>query len=152
VVRGLGHYRMTNVASPAYLRAMGGKPRTLADLASHRLVHYTPSLGGNPDAFEYVDEADGSIHHIAMTGALTVNTTAAYQAAALAGLGIIQVPASGVADLIQSRRLVEVLPKWRAAPMPVSLLYPHRRQLPRRVQVFMGWLGELMKRRLEPTH
>jgi hypothetical protein len=48
-------------------------------------------------------------------------------------------------------RLREVLPQFRAAPMPVHLLYPHRRQLPRRVQVFMQWLAALMSPRLMPT-
>jgi DNA-binding transcriptional LysR family regulator len=34
--------------------------------------------------------------------------------------------------------------------MAVHLLYPHRRQLPRRVQVFMQWLAELLAPRLQP--
>ncbi|WP_263406635.1 LysR substrate-binding domain-containing protein [Candidatus Dactylopiibacterium carminicum] len=84
-----------------------------------------------------------------MPGALTVNTTAAYEGAALAGLGIIQVPCAGMLAHLQAGRLVEILPEWRAAPMPVSLLYPNRRHLPRRVQVFMQWLPELMAPRLQ---
>jgi DNA-binding transcriptional LysR family regulator len=40
---------------------------------------------------------------------------------------------------------VEVLPQHRAAPMPVSLLYAHRRHLPQRVQVFMAWLEAVMQ-------
>jgi hypothetical protein len=28
--------------------------------------------------------------------------------------------------------------------MPVSLLYARQRHVPRRVQAFMGWLGELL--------
>ena len=47
-------------------------------------------------------------------------------------------------------RLVEVLPRFRPAPMPVHLLYAHRRQLPRRVQAFMQWLAELLAPRLLP--
>lgn len=35
-----------------------------------------------------------------------------------------------------------------APPMPVSLLYPNRRHLPRRVQVFMQWLAALVTPRL----
>jgi DNA-binding transcriptional LysR family regulator len=34
--------------------------------------------------------------------------------------------------------------------MPVHLLYPHRRQLPRRVQVFMQWLADQVTPRLQP--
>ncbi|MGM9426294.1 LysR substrate-binding domain-containing protein [Hydrogenophaga sp. MI9] len=147
VARPLGSYRMVNLASPAYLKAHG-KPRTLADLASHRLVHYVSTLGSRPEGFEHVD-ADGAVHALPMQGALTVNTTAAYEAAALAGLGIIQVPEAGMRAHLQARRLVEVLPRWRAAPLPVSIVYAHRRHLPQRVQVFMQWLAALVTPRLQ---
>ena len=148
VARPLGSYRMVNVASPAYLKAMG-RPKTLQDLAQHRLVHYVTNLGARPTGFEYVDAVDGLEHHLPMAGALTVNTTAAYEGAALAGLGIIQVPEPGIRGHLQARRLIELLPQWRAAPMPVSLLYAHRRQLPKRVQVCMNWLAGLMASRLQ---
>lgn len=147
IARPLGTYRMVNVASPAYLKAMG-TPRTLDDLATHRLVHYVPNLGARPDGFEYLT-ADGTVQTLCMAGALTVNTTAAYEAAALAGLGLIQVPEAGVRPHLKARRLVAVLPDWHAAPMPVSLVYPHRRHLPRRVQVFMDWLAVLVGPRLQ---
>lgn len=147
IARPLGRYRMVNAASPAYLDAMG-RPRTLDDLDHHRLVHYVPGLGGRPDGFEYVD-ADGTVRSRPMAGALTVNTTAAYSAAALAGLGLIQVPEAGIRAHLKSRRLVAVLPRWRAAPMPVSLVYAHRRHLPQRVQVFMSWLAALVSPRLQ---
>lgn len=147
IARPLGAYRMVNVASPAYLKAHG-KPRTPADLAGHRLVHYVPNLGERLDGFDYLDDA-GERHSVAMEGAVTVNSTAAYVAAALAGLGIVQVPEPGVRAHLQARRLVEVLPRHRAAPMPVSLVYAHRRHQPRRVQVFMDWLAGLVVPRLQ---
>ena len=56
----------------------------------------------------------------------------------------MQVPQPGVAALLAEGRLVEVLPRLRAPPMPVALLYPHRRQLPRRVQLFMAWVQEIV--------
>jgi DNA-binding transcriptional LysR family regulator len=55
---------------------------------------------------------------------LTVNSTETYQAACLAGLGIIQVPRVGVRDLLRAKKLIEILPQYRAEPMPVSLIYP----------------------------
>lgn len=147
IARPLGAYRMVNLASPAYLAAMG-RPQTPEDLAQHRLVHYVPNLGGRPDNFEY-QGADGQLHSVAMQGALTVNTTAAYTIAALAGLGIVQLPEAGVREDMQAGRLVELLPDWRPPPMPVTLVYANRRHQPRRVQVFMDWLAALMTPRLE---
>ena len=34
--------------------------------------------------------------------------------------------------------------------MPVSFVYPNRRNLPVRVQVFMPWMGEFLRPYLEP--
>jgi DNA-binding transcriptional LysR family regulator len=41
--------------------------------------------------------------------------------------------------------LVEVLPRYRPEPMSLSLLYAHRRNLPKRVRVFMDWVAEILR-------
>jgi DNA-binding transcriptional LysR family regulator len=84
-----------------------------------------------------------------MPGALTVNSADAYEGACLAGLGLIQAPEAGVREYLERGTLVEVLPQYRAAPMPVSIVYAHRRHLPRRVRVFMDWVAETMRPYLE---
>ncbi len=143
VARPLGVLRMRNVASPAYLRTHG-TPRTLADLAAaHRVVHYMPSLNAQGAAWDYVG-ADGRHRSLPMRANVTVNGTDAYQAAALAGLGLIQAPALGLDALIASGELVDVLPKFRAPAMPVSLMLPNRRQLAPRVQAAMAWLTRVI--------
>lgn len=143
VARPLGHYRLVNCASREYLEQFG-TPSDLDDLARHRLVHYVPILGARSPGFEYLDPS-GETRFLTMPGALTVNNSDAYLAACLAGLGIIQVPDAAVHPHIASGQLVDLLPQWRAAPMPVTLLYASRRQLPKRVQVFMGWMAEVMR-------
>lgn len=148
IARPLGHYRMVNCASPAYL-ADKGLPQSLDDLGHHRLIHYVATLGAHSSGFEYLDTTSGQTHRLAMAEGLTVNNSDAYLCACLAGLGIVQVPEPGVRELLQTGQLVEVLPAWRPAPMPVTLLYPHRRHLPRRVQAFMQWLTEVMQPRLD---
>lgn len=149
IARPLGVYRLANCASPDYL-ARHGTPRSLADLAGHRLVHYVPTLGARSPGFEYVDPADPArACSLPMTGALTVNNSVSYLAACLAGLGIIQTPEAAFRDYLESGELVEVLADYRPAAMPVALVYPNRRQLPRRVRVFMSWLEGLMQRRLD---
>ncbi|MFD1216147.1 MULTISPECIES: LysR family transcriptional regulator [Microbulbifer] len=148
IARTLGCYRTVSCASADYL-AEYGRPRSLEDLSRHRMVHYVHVMGAKPAGFEYVDPAEpGSEKSIAMQGVMTVNNTAAYQQACLAGLGIIQVPEPGVRHLLASGELEEVLPEYRPAPMPVSLIYANRRHLPRRVRVFMLWLAEIMAPRL----
>ncbi|MCE5994788.1 LysR family transcriptional regulator [Pseudomonas sp. 5FOS] len=141
VARPVGQLSMRNCASPGYL-ARHGVPRTLQDLAEHHLVHYVRTLGGRSAGFEYLQ--GGELRFQAMAGVVTVNNAEAYSAACLAGLGLIQVPAVGVAEHLQRGELVSVLEGWQAPAMPVSLLYARQRHVPRRVQAFMQWLGEVL--------
>lgn len=150
IAKPLGHYRMVNCASPAYL-ARFGRPRRPTDLRTHRLVYYSATLGTRDCTFEYVDpNSPDRVVQVEVPGAVTVNNSDAYYGACLAGLGIIQVPEPGTRAALASGQLVEILPKYRAAPMAVTLLYANRRHQPRRVQVFMSWLEALLRPRLIP--
>jgi DNA-binding transcriptional LysR family regulator len=147
VARPLGRFRIITCASAGYIRRHG-MPQRIEDLGAHRLVHYTTVFGGKPDGWEYWDGAQYRM--VPMAGAVTVNSVEAYEAACLAGLGLIQAPQAGLRHLLEEGRLVEVLPQYRAEPMPVSLLYAHRRNLPQRVQAFMAWVTETLRPHLEP--
>jgi len=147
--RPVGQLSMRNCASPAYL-ARYGVPRTLQDLAGHQLVHYVRNLGGRSAGFEY--QHGNELRYQAMAGVVTVNNAEAYSAACLAGLGLIQVPAVGVAEHLKRGELVSVLEDWQAPAMPVSLLYARQRHVPRRVQVFMQWLGEVLHSQVDGGH
>lgn len=142
IARHVGELKVANCASPAYLKKYG-IPKKLEDLSSHLLVHYALTLGGKPFGFEYVE--GGKYKNLKMKGVITVNSTDAYQAACLSGLGIIQAPEIGMRSLIKSGMLQEVLPKLQSEPMPVSIVYPNRRNLPKRVKVFMDWLDKVIK-------
>lgn len=145
VARPLGLARLVNCASPAYLGAHG-TPRSLADLPGHRLVHFVNTLGARSAGFEAV--VDGALVLTPMQGALTVNNAEAYMAGCLAGLGLIQVPHLGVVDLLARGDLVEVLPQLAAPPMPLTLMYANRRNLPRRVRTVMDWLAQVVAEHL----
>lgn len=145
VARPLGLARLVNCASPAYLRAHG-TPRSLADLPGHRLVHFVNTLGARSAGFEAV--VDGALVLTPMQGALTVNNAEAYMAGCLAGLGLIQVPHLGVVDLLARGDLIEVLPQLAAPPMPLTLMYANRRNLPRRVRTVMDWLAQVVAEHL----
>ena len=141
VARGMGHLRMVNCASPAYL-ARHGTPRALDDLDHHLLVRYSQRLQANAPGWEYHDGDAWKVRD--MPSVVTVNNTDAYRAVCLAGLGMIQVPLVGVAPHLADGSLVEVLPHLAAQPMPVSLVYANRRNLSKRVQALMDWLAEVL--------
>ncbi len=141
MARPLGQLRMGNYASPAYLAAFG-EPKTLEDLSRHRLIHYASTLGSRPFGFEY---RDGDTYRtVDMAGRITVNNTEAFQAAALAGLGLLQSPRTGNRRNVADGALVEILTAYEAEPLPVSLVYPRRRHQARRVRAFMDWMTEIM--------
>ena len=142
IARQIGKLSIINCASPDYLSRFG-YPETLDDLADHAVIHYAVNLGSRPPGFEVF--SDNATRWIKTGGMLTVNSTETYHAACLAGLGIIQAPRTGVREALRSGKLVEVLPQYRAESMPVSLLYPHRRNLSRRVHLFMEWLSDVVK-------
>jgi DNA-binding transcriptional LysR family regulator len=142
IARPLGYLSFINCASADYLRRRG-TPQTLGDLAKHDLIHYVTTLGTKSLGFEYPES--GRYHQLPMSGPVMVNNSDAYNAACLAGLGLIQVPEIGVKEHLARGELVEVLPQYRPEPMSVALLYAHRRNLPKRVRVFMEWISEILR-------
>lgn len=143
IARPLGAFRVINCVSPAYL-ARFGCPRSPDELAEHRLVHYAAVLGAPPDGFDYFEPGKGELRTVPMEGSITVNSAGAYVAAALAGLGLVQIPAVGVRERLATGELVEVLADFPAPSLPVWLVYLNRRHQPRRVRVFMDWVAGLI--------
>lgn len=139
IARPVGKLELLNCVSPRYISRYG-IPQTLDDLPHHHLVHYVTTLGAKSAGFELVQNNEQ--HFIPMNGSVTVNNSDAYSAACLAGFGIAQIPRIGAQEYLAQGQLIEVLTEFRAEPMPVSLLYPNRRNLSRRVQVFMDWVSE----------
>jgi len=143
IARPLGELALINVASPAYL-SHHGTPRTLDDLRNHLAVNYASPTSGRVEGWEWIE--NGVAKMVAMRGRVTVNSAEAYIACCLAGLGLIQIPAYDVRRHLDAGDLVDVLENHRAAPLPLTLLYPHREHLSRRLNVFAVWLESLLKR------
>lgn len=146
VARRLGVLPMANYASPAYLQRHG-VPRTLDDLDRHFIVHYSQALGAEEPTFEYRDGS--SVRERPVRALVTVNSTDAYEAACVAGLGIIQAPTRGRQRAVGAGLLIEVLPDHTCAPLPVTLIHAHGRNVPRRVRAVMTWLAALLEADLE---
>jgi len=145
IARPVGTLPLINVASPSYL-ARHGTPRMPDDLGDHRAVNYASPSSGRVEDWEWIE--DNALRTMALRGRVSVNSAEAYIACCLAGLGLIQVPAYDVRPHLEAGELVEVMPDYRAAPLPMTLLYPHRQHLSRRLQVFADWLEALLKEQI----
>jgi DNA-binding transcriptional LysR family regulator len=86
---------------------------------------------------------------IQLPGSLYVNSVQTYEAAALAGLGLIQAPLLGIGRYLESGALVEILPDFRRRPLAVSLVVAHRSNLSRRVRAFLKWIEDVLTPYLE---
>ncbi|KVD06037.1 transcriptional regulator [Burkholderia ubonensis] len=147
VARRIGELAQVNCASPAYL-ARHGTPRSPDDLPEHVAVGYFSSRTGRELDWEYADMDTGEIHAVKMRSIVSVNSSQAYLACCVAGLGLIQAPRDGLDAPLADGTLVEVLPEWNAAPLPVSVVFPHGRHLAPRVRIFVDWLADALSRPL----
>lgn len=145
ISRSIGVLPLVNVASPGYLERYG-VPLTPGDLPEHWAVNYASPSTGRVEDWEWVE--DGVLRQLPMRGRTTVNSAEAYIACCLAGLGLIQIPAYDVKAELDAGELVDVLSGYRAEAMQMTLLYPHRQHLSRRLQVFAEWLETLLKLKL----
>lgn len=137
--RRLGAMVQGTFASPTYL-ARHGTPALPADLAGHRMIGYVSAVDGLDFAW---DGPDGAM---TLGGRLAVDSAAARVTGALAGLGLIQAPAYGLRGHVAAGRLVEILPGYRPSPLPLSVLYPHRRRHSPKVDAFIAWAETVLER------
>lgn len=140
VARRVAQLQQVTCASPAYLDRFG-TPESLAALAHHQAVNYVSSATGQPLPLEFT--VGGEVRTVVLPGTVSVTGADVYAGAALAGLGLVQVPRYRVADELASGQLREVLPGLPVPALPVSVLYPQNRQLSARVRVFVQWMVDL---------
>lgn len=129
-------------ASPAYVDTYGTL-LSVDDLGKHKAINYISRTSGRPFPFEF--QINGAVQEVTIPTAISVFGAEIYTASAIAGIGIIQVPKYRVAKELQQKILCELLPDNLPPPMPVSVLYPHNRQLSPRVRVFVDWLKEVFQ-------
>jgi DNA-binding transcriptional LysR family regulator len=144
VARRITLLEQITVASTDYL-ARHGEPQHPDDLHrnGHRAVSYMSMATGRHESLDFTIAGENRV--FALPSLVAVNDADAYSAAALAGLGIIQLPRYHALDHIRAGRLREILQPWRPAPMPVQAVYPAHRQLSPRVRVFVDFLAGLFQ-------
>jgi DNA-binding transcriptional LysR family regulator len=128
----LGEMPRAVVASPAYL-ARCGRPRTLADLATHDCLSLGQQRG-------WTFRNAGELVTFKVSGRLECNDGAVLHEWALAGKGLAWRSLWEVGDDLRRKRLVSVLDEYAAPPMGIYAVFPQRRQLPLRVRLFIDAL------------
>ena len=126
-------------ASPAYL-ARRGKPKSPDELSKHICLLFRLPSSGRDRPWQFrVGKRDYSL--LPESGVRLGDGEALVQAAA-AGLGLIQAPMYMAEHEVKRGRLVEILQRYRPAPLPISLVYPSHRHVPLRVRALADALAE----------
>jgi DNA-binding transcriptional LysR family regulator len=137
VARVFDWQRLRVYAAPAYLRKHG-PPRTPADLARHDCLVFRMPSTGRVRPWQFV--VRGKPVALVPPDRYAFNDGEAIVAAAVAGLGIAQVPDYMATAAAAADRLEEVLAPFQPKPLPIALVYPTRRHLPLRLRVLIDAL------------
>jgi LysR family transcriptional regulator, regulator for bpeEF and oprC len=140
VARRIGTFQGVTCAAPAYIKR-SGVPHTIEELKQHHAVHYFSTRTGRTIDWDFV--IDGVTTDVKMNGVVSVNDADAYIACGLQGFGLIQSARYMVLPYLESGQLIEVLPQWTPAPMPISVVYLQNRHLSPKVRVFVDWVADL---------
>ena len=127
-------------ASPTYLE-QHGTPHTLNALTQHSVVNYQSPRTGKVIPFNYM--VDGQAAHINGIRKLAANDIDACVTAALANIGIVQLPYFAVRCHIESGRLTRILTEYSSEISPVYAVYLQNRHLSANVRAFVDWVVEL---------
>ncbi|RZS78615.1 LysR family transcriptional regulator [Pigmentiphaga kullae] len=136
-IRRLAETRRILAASPGYLHRHG-TPRTIDELASHRLLLYTYSNRYDELRFSRA----GEVRVLPVKGVLEANDGQVLCTAAREGLGILVQPKYIIYDDIVAGRLVPVLDDWDLPRLTINLAYPHRQYLPAKTRTFIDFMVE----------
>jgi len=117
------------VAAPALLESIG-VPRTLAELQLGPVIGTLDCRTGKPWPWFLKQLPQWVPRQLAFTS----NSTQAECVAALAGLGMAQLPGFVAAPHLQQGTLVAVLPKLAPPPWPISVYRPQRSPVSARVR------------------
>lgn len=140
VCRTIGWTTAFLVAAPAYLERRGS-PQTPEDLDRHDCLCY--SRGG--ESRSWVFSMGENKVAVRIAPRLVVDNAVAVQRAALAGAGIAILSHILAVPDIGANRLVNLMPNFPPARLPINLVYSSRRNMPLRVRTIIDYLIAAMQ-------
>lgn len=130
VARRLGHSAVWACAAPQYL-ARNRRPRRLEDLARHDLI-VVPAAGPATDVSQLRGPGGKRLD---LVPKFVVDDLVSVVDLAERGCGIALLPDYLAEPARIAGRLVRLLPRARITELPISLLYPERRYVARRIRL-----------------
>lgn len=148
VMRVLSERRLSLVASPALVETYGF-PSHLSDLS------VWPSLGLGQPQYQFIwrwNSPDNKCVEVPFKPRFVTTDMVALRNAALAGVGVVQLPTLMVTQQIKDGSLLKLLDGWSAPQEIIHVVFPSRRGLLPSVRALIDFLAEcyqaLMKSRM----
>lgn len=138
VLKILGHRAQCLVASPELLKQYA-RPQSPADLSQF------PSLGLGIKQQQHewhLFNDNGEEALIQHQPRFQCGDMATLRDAAIAGIGIVQLPKLMIEDQLKAGTLLHFLPQWAAKPEIVHAVFPSRRGLMPSIRSFLDYLAE----------
>ena len=133
-------------AAPAYLDKQG-TPKKPEDLTRHNGLYYSYFRAGQDWQFlkksvRCRNYQDSDFIRVAAKGNYRVNNSDALYEAALAGLGIVNMPTFIVGPAIRETQLIPLLTDYPQPLHGIYAIFPERKHLTAKVRVFIDFLQE----------
>ena len=140
IVRKLLETRILTVAAPAYLEKHG-EPRSPHDLVHHEALLFRDPQTGLPFPWEF--QRCGEVSEVKVSGRLVMDDPSVAIATCLAGQGIFQSLAIGLAPFLSRGELVQILPECSEELYPLYAYHPSRHLPPAKVRALLDFIQEI---------
>ncbi len=140
IARKLGTSYFVPVASPKYIK-QHGQPRHPRELKEHLVIAFPP-LG--TDEWKLFSKKGGI--SVTINPRVIINDLDGTYGMVLKGDGIALIPAYMCYEDIKAGKLVRILPEWKTSVSPVHFVYPGQRFVSPKLQAFMKFAGDDIKK------
>ncbi len=124
------------VATPEYVQQKG-QPRTLNELADHRVVKQISGAWGRTNRLN----REGEVVEFSLPERYVVNSPNAARNAVLSQFAIGLLADYLVKDLIAAGRLERILPEYATLEQPIYAVFVHRKYMPAKTRAFIDVLA-----------
>ena len=137
VARKLIDTRIVTVATPDYLDRHG-RPEKPADLSNHLCIQVRDPVTGQPFAWEF--QRGRKLIKVSTSGQLLLTDVGTILGTCLSGVGVAQIKALGIQELLDDGQLIDLFPDWPDERFPLNALYPSRHLPAAKVRAFIDFV------------
>jgi DNA-binding transcriptional LysR family regulator len=141
IAKRIGSLDFTLCATPGYL-ARHGTPQSPEELAQHKCLRHTKAAHDSTWRFY----RQKRLSEVKIAGPASTNSSTLLREFVLSGYGIGVLPSFGIRREMDQGTLVNILPRHKVPDLPVYAIYPDRRHLPMKVELFIELLTSRLKR------